>query len=226
MNIILHKVKKSKDFVGLDKSVVLQNKFILQKLYQNHPEFKNIIGSNGKEKRLTTPIFSQLSVFTDSQQTENDVQILGLIKNKREYRWINRNYLEEHKNLDYYKVILPKSNGSGAIGETLSTPLIGQPLIGHTQSFISIGAFETNDEAEALLKYVKTKFARAMLGILKVTQHNPQSTWKYVPLQDFTSSSDIDWSKSVDDIDQQLYRKYGLTAEEIAFIEEKVQRME
>ena len=65
-----------------------------------------------------------------------------------------------------------------------------------------------------------------LLGILKVTQDNPQSTWKYVPLQNFTESSDIDWSKSVDDIDQQLYCKYGFNDEEISFIEEKVQRME
>lgn len=226
LNIILHKVKKSKDFVGLDKSVVLQNKFNLQKLYQDHPEFKNIIGSNGKEKRLTTPIFSQLSVFTDSKQTENDVQILGLIKNKREYKWINRNYLEEHKNLDYYKVILPKSNGTGALGEILSTPLIGESLIGFTQSFISIGTFLNYEEAEAAYKYINGRFARAMLGTLKITQDNNTDAWANVPLQDFASSSDIDWSKSVDDIDQQLYRKYDLNDEEIAFIEEKVQRME
>ena len=226
LNIILHKVKKSKDFVGLDKSVVLQNKFNLKKLYQDHPEFKNIIGSNGKEKRLTTPIFSQLSVFTDSQQTENDVQILGLIKNKREYKWINRNYLEEHKNLDYYKVIVPASNGTGAIGEILSTPLIGEPRIGVTQSFITIGTFSCYDEANSAYKYIKSRFARTMLGTLKITQHNHTETWANVPLQDFTESSDIDWSKSVDDIDRQLYHKYGLTDEEIAFIEEKVQRME
>ncbi|EIK80123.1 Eco57I restriction endonuclease [Gardnerella vaginalis 55152] len=226
LNIILHKVKKSKDFVGLDKSVVLQNKFNLKKLYQDHPEFKNIIGSNGKEKRLTTPIFSQLSVFTDNQQTENDVQILGLIKNKREYKWINRNYLEEHKNLDYYKVIVPASNGTGAIGEILSTPLIGEPLIGVTQSFITIGTFSCYDEANSAYKYIKSRFARTMLGTLKITQHNHTETWANVPLQDFTESSDIDWSKSVDDIDRQLYRKYGLNNEEIAFIEEKVQRME
>lgn len=226
LNIILHKVKKSKDFVGLDKSVVLQNKFNLQNLYQDHPEFKNIIGSNGKEKRLTTPIFSQLSVFTDSKQTENDVQILGLIKNKREYKWINRNYLEEHKNLDYYKVILPKSNGTGALGEILSTPLIGEPLIGFTQSFISIGTFLNYEQAEAAYKYINGRFARAMLGTLKITQDNNTDAWANVPLQDFASSSDIDWSKSVDDIDQQLYRKYDFNDEEIAFIEEKVQRME
>jgi hypothetical protein len=88
------------------------------------------------------------------------------------------------------------------------------------------GSFGTKAEAEACLKYVKSKFARAMLGVLKVTQHNPASTWKYVPLQDFTSASDIDWSKSIPQIDQQLYAKYGLDFDEIAFIEAQVKPMD
>lgn len=65
-----------------------------------------------------------------------------------------------------------------------------------------------------------------MLGILKVTQNNAKPTWKYVPLQDFTKNSDIDWSQSIPEIDQQLYKKYRLSPEEIDFIEEKVQEME
>ncbi len=65
-----------------------------------------------------------------------------------------------------------------------------------------------------------------MLSILKVTQHNPARVWKYVPLQDFSSTSDIDWSKPISDIDQQLYAKYGLDADEIAFIEDNVKPME
>ena len=65
-----------------------------------------------------------------------------------------------------------------------------------------------------------------MLGILKVTQDNNPETWAKVPLQDFTPNSDIDWTKSISEIDQQLYKKYGLSEEEIAFIEEKVQAME
>ena len=73
---------------------------------------------------------------------------------------------------------------------------------------------------------MKTRFARTMLGIRKATQHNPKDTWRLVPLQDFTSNSDIDWSRSVDEIDVQLYRKYGLDSSEIAFIEEKVRPME
>ena len=120
---------------------------------------------------------------------------------------------------------MPKANGTGAIGEVLSTPLIGEPLIGYTQSFIGIGSVSTESEAEAILKYVKSKFARAMLGILKITQDNPPERWALVPLQDFTLASDINWSKSVSEIDQQLYAKYGLSNEEINFIESHVKEM-
>ena len=73
--------------------------------------------------------------------------------------------------------------------------------------------------------YLQTKFARAMLGIKKATQHNPRSVWQYVPLQDFTPASDIDWSKSIPEIDRQLYAKYGLDEAEIAFIESHVKEM-
>ena len=128
--------------------------------------------------------------------------------------------------MEKYKGLVPKSNGSGAIGEVLSTPLIGEPLIGGTQSFLTIGAFVTQAEAESCLKYVKTKFVRTMLGILKATQDNPKDTWRLVPLQDFTSASDIDWTQEIEQIDRQLYRKYGLTPQEIAFIEEKVKPMQ
>ena len=65
-----------------------------------------------------------------------------------------------------------------------------------------------------------------MLGILKVTQDNNRATWAEVPVQNFTSNSDIDWSKSIHEIDQQLYKKYGLSDDEINFIETKVQGMD
>ena len=64
-----------------------------------------------------------------------------------------------------------------------------------------------------------------MLGVLKITQDNTRPTWKLVPLQDFTSSSDIDWSKPIPDIDRQLYAKYSLDEAEIEFIETHVKEM-
>ena len=72
------------------------------------------------------------------------------------------------------------------------------------------------------MKYVKSKFARALLNVLKVTQHNPAPKWKHVPLQDFTENSDINWDCSQSELDTQLYHKYGLSEKEIAFIEEKL----
>ena len=168
------------------------------------------MGRNGKKQKTDT----------------KNVKILGLISNNRIYKYIEEKFIEKHENLHKYKVLIPKSNGSGALGEVLSTPLIGEPLIGYTQTFISFGAFDNKEEAENLLKYIKTKFARVMLGSLKITQDNNKETWAKVPLQNFTSTSDIDWSQSIAEVDQQLYKKYGLSEEEIQFIESKVKEME
>lgn len=186
------------------------------------------------DARIAPSAFERMpALFTDKKPNDGHeyIQIFGLLKGERYYKWFRRDYVKEVPNLLKYKVMIPKANGSGAIGEVLSTPLCGVPLCGvplcgFTETFISIGETDSRDEAEATLKYVKTKFARTMLGILKVTQNNAKPTWKYVPLQDFTPDSDIDWSKSISDIDQQLYKKYGLTPDEINFIETHVKEME
>lgn len=154
------------------------------------------------------------------------MKYLGLISNKRTYYWGRKDYLDVPESFYKYKVFIPKANGSGALGEILSTPLIGEPLIGVTETFLSIGSFDTFEEVNNCLKYVRSKFARVMLGILKITQDNTKEKWQYVPLQDFTPShSDIDWSKSVHEIDLQLYHKYGLNEKEIDFIETHVKEM-
>ena len=179
-------------------------------------------------KAVSTNIFERYpEVFKDKVDSKPEyVQIIGREKNGRSVKYLKKEYLREHPNLLFWKIILPKANGSGALGEVLSTPLIGEPLIGYSQTFISIGKFDTKIEAEACFKYIKTKFARVMLGILKLTQDNPPATWAKVPLQDFTVNSDIDWTQSVADIDRQLYQKYDLSPEEIAFIETHVREMD
>ena len=95
-----------------------------------------------------------------------------------------------------------------------------------TETFSSMGSFSTEQEARNCIALIKTKFARAILGILKKTQHLTPDNWKYVPLQDFTPSSDIDWSKTIHEIDLQLYHKYGLDESEINFIETHVKEMD
>ena len=220
LNSILKKVSPFVKDNGLTSIIYVQNKFNLDTLNADFPE------KTRKDKRLESNIFSQYSIFTETRNSENQIKIFGLINNKRLFRYVDKKYLSlNHENLYKYKVLVPKSNGSGALGEVLSTPLIGEPLIGYTRSFIGIGAFSNKNEAENLMKYVKSKFARTMLGVLKVTQDNNADKWRLVPLQNFTSNSDIDWSKSIPEIDQQLYKKYDLSQDEINFIETKVQAM-
>lgn len=194
------------------------------KIYQDYPKDMEQIS----DRRIASNAFVKLPhLFTDEKPNDGleYIQILGRFKNERCFKWLHRAYLSEPENLGSFKVILPKANGSGAIGEVLSTPLIGEPLIGYTETFVAIGCFGNRLEAENCLKYVKSKFARTMLGILKITQDNTKEKWAKVPLQDFTADSDIDWSKSIREIDKQLYAKYGLSDEEIDFIESKVREM-
>lgn len=177
-------------------------------------------------KALSSTLFDRYPDIFKNNDDGSMVKIWGRNKAGRLYKYIKAEYVREHPNLMKYKVLVPEANGTGAIGEVLSTPLVGEPLVGYTQTFISVGAFSTREEAEACFKYIKSKFARVMLGILKITQHNAPATWRKVPLQDFTPQSDIDWSQSVADIDKQLYAKYKLSQEEIDFIEEKVRAMD
>lgn len=199
-------------------------------MHAAHPEASGKMSSDA-QFRVSTNSFEQLDfLFREAEPDEGEhVQLLGVIKNRRYYRWIRRDYLAGPDSFDRYKIAVPAANGSGSttdfFGVPLNNPTVLGPGVGATQTFLTIGSFETEQEAQACLKYVSTKFARAMLGVLKATQHNPASTWKHVPLQDFTTSSDIDWTKPIPEIDQQLYTKYGLDENEIAFIETQVKPM-
>lgn len=225
LSSINKKVQGDKNFESITSIIETQNKFDLDALYADYPAYKKIIGSDGRDKRLRQIIMERLDVFKEKPSEIEEVKILGLIEKKRAYRYISKKYIEDNDVLNKYKVFVASANGSGTFGEILSSPLVGKPKIGITQTFISLGSFESAQEADALLKYVKSKFCRTLLGILKITQGNNRDTWAKVPLQDFSSNSDIDWSKSIAEIDQQLYKKYSLTEEEIVFIEDMVQPM-
>lgn len=198
------------------------------KMHEDNPKVQAML-SKGHKYDFKSNVLTKLDGIIFYEQIPDKeseyIRIMGLVNGKRALRWIKRCYLKETENFSSYKVFVPKANGSGTLGEVLSTPMIGQPMIGHTQTFISIGNFTTEYEANACIKYIKTKFSRVLLGILKITQDNPPEKWHYVPLQDFTPASDIDWSKSVAEIDRQLYAKYGLDEKEIEFIETHVKEM-
>lgn len=232
---IVNKVTGGASFSSVTSIIYNQNRFNLEALYIDYPNLKNVVGSDGKERRLTSNSFNFISAFkcmdADKVNNDTDVKVLGLSDQTRTYKYINKKYLEHEDWLDCYKVFVPGSNGaSGTLSDKparmISKPVIGKPNEGMTQTFIGFGKFTTYFEAESCFKYIKSKFTRVLLGALKVTQSNKPQTWAKVPLQDFTKDSDIDWSKTIPEIDQQLYEKYGLSEEEITFIETHVKEMD
>ncbi len=209
---------------------------ILKSIQEKHPQIKKL-GPN-EEYEIKSSSFERTKwVFLDDEPKDGYLyyKILGNENGKRVFKWIKRDYLTprypNRNNIDKYKVLLSNADGAaGQIGKPIPARILGKtvvagPYTSSVPTFIGIGRFDTKQEAECLEKYIKTKFLRVLVGIMKITQHITPSSWKYVPLQDFTSSSDIDWSQSIHEIDQQLYRKYGLTQDEIDFIESHVKEM-
>ena len=227
LNSIKNKVMSSMDFDTFSKIVspsVLYR--FTDKMHEDYPDARERL-SKGHDYDVTSNVFVNLNnIFHNDMPTDgfNYIRILGRENGNRTYKYIREDYIKNCKSLDAYKVIIPHSYGGRVLGE-LGTPLIEKPLTGHTDTFLSIGSYTKRIEALNTLKYIKTKFARVMLGIKKITQSNVANKWEYVPLQDFTANSDIDWTKSISEIDQQLYKKYGLDKKEIEFVETKVKEM-
>ncbi|MRT92993.1 Eco57I restriction-modification methylase domain-containing protein [Ancylomarina sp. 16SWW S1-10-2] len=130
--------------------------------------------------------------------------------------------------IDKYKVFAPYANNIGTeLNDDNLNAFLGEPNSISTETYIVIGAnLELNKESSNnLVKYCYTKFTRFMHSLPKVSQHGTSKTYKFVPLQHFTSESDINWNKSIEDIDKQLYEKYKLSKEEVEFIEKMIKPM-
>lgn len=224
LNDIMFKVEHSNDFESLNKILFVRSSYkFTDLLISENPYLKGRVKQN-EERSMGSNVFERYpEVFSDDSKTDCEIKIYGRQNNTRVYKYIKAHYVNKVPNLTKWKVFVAKSNGTGALGEPLSEPVIAPPFSGHTQTFISFGCFESEQEANALVKYLKTKFARALLGIKKITQDNAtKEIWSKVPIQDFSNSSDINWNKPIDDIDLQLYRKYKLNSDEINFIESKI----
>jgi hypothetical protein len=132
--------------------------------------------------------------------------------------------------VSHYKIIVGRfvpSNGEMSVKpgdgyRVLTEPKILSPQEINTETYIDTAVFKTKEEAEHYKKYLHCKFTRYLLRQGVTSVNVTKECFAFVPMQDFSESSDIDWSKNVTDIDQQLYAKYGLTEEEIAFIESMI----
>ncbi len=164
----------------------------------------------------------------------NEVSSAEFFKNSCELRCKANviRYITEDKvtkNMDVfnaYKVFISKSAGA----PNTDKKVIGEPYIGGlksacTDSLIPIGKFDNLFEAESLQKYLKTKFLRYMVSLVKSSQNTTQIVYRFVPMQDFTGTSDIEWSKLINNIDEQLFDKYNLSIEEREHIKNSIKDM-
>lgn len=143
-------------------------------------------------------------------------------------------YIEENeisKNIDWiqkYKVLTPYSNNIGTElnDDNLNTVIADKNSI-CTETYLVIGADLNLDRisAENLSQYLKSKFVRYLHSLAKSSQHGTRITYRFVPLQNFTEESKINWELPINSIDQQLYAKYNLSDAEIEYIEGKIKEM-
>lgn len=198
---------------------------------ENKPSFSDLVSAM-RPYGLRGDFFSSPKKYglpeISSEPIENGITIYGLNKSqKRVKRYVPNDYpLPTKTYLSGYKLFMSRNQGSGILGEIFSEPVFANPNEACTETFVVIGCFDTKEESINCFNYIKTKFFRALVGIKKNDQGASRNVYQFVPLQDFTSSSDIDWTKSVSEIDEQLYRKYNLNKEEIAFIESMIRPMD
>lgn len=198
---IIHKIKNKNGFVSFTEITKGRNAF-------------GVVGKDIKK-------------ITKADPFDNSVQLQCAYE---EIRYIEREKITKNIELvDKYKIFTSKGNGgAGTLGDEKKVAILGKPFFANkntacTDSLIPIGDFETKEEALNLQKYMNTKFLRFVVGILKTSQNVYQNVYQFVPMQDFTDKSDIDWSKSLTDIDKQLFDKYSLSDEERKYINEKIE---
>lgn len=194
---------------------------IKHKVWKNKATSFETIVSSRKPYGLASDFFISPAKFGLPPISDTPIKcgysILGLAALKRVIKYIPKDYpLPKKDGINKYKLFITNSYGCGEIGEGPATPVLATPGELCTETFLEIGNFDTREEAENAMSYLKTKFFRCLVGIRKQTQHATKQVYHYVPMQDFSKP----WT------DEELYKKYNLTQEEIDFIESMIKPME
>lgn len=195
----------------------------------NFSSVDTIISSNTPFGIPTNPKASKKTPFKvySFKSPKHNTLLFHIEDNKRRTDFVAKADIKKNSD-DIEKAKVFITDGYGA-GESFPHQILGVPEFAPKNSVCSqsylYAAFDTEEQAHNFLAYIKTEFFRVLVSAIKITQSAPNRTYRFVPLQDFTSKSDINWSKSIADIDKQLYQKYKLTKEEITFIEDMIKPM-
>lgn len=174
------------------------------------------------ETSFSTIVSSQkpfgLRTFVKGDKTRSDIKSIKLYQNGG-IGYISLQEVERNvEQVNQYKVLISRAYNAGDNypHQIIGLPIISEPGSCCTETYISIGPFSTLDEANNVCSYIRTKFFRFMVSMIKVSQMASAFVYEFVPVQDFSKP----W------IDEELYAKYGLTNEEVAFIESMIKPME
>lgn len=191
---------------------------IYRKVNVKGPSFSSLISAQ-KPFGLRTYIKGHQS------RGKNDIVLYengGVSFIERERVTINQDWIPKHKVL----VTMAYGAGDEFPHQIINMPIYAEPNSCCTETYVVVGPFDSKETALNVINYMKTKLFRFLVMLRKHTQHASRSVYTFVPMQEFSLESDIDWSKSCSEVDQQLYKKYELTKQEISFIESMIRPME
>lgn len=219
------KLSESDLFISENKALALLNRLVTDNVIDMAYETSDIMLYKFVSERNP---FGFTTVEKDFKIKNFDGAITMFASKGKKY-YLNIDQIKKHRAwINKYKLFTPFANNIGTdLNDDNLNYIIGQPNEIANETFLTIGAdLDLNQQStDALGKYLQTKFVRLLISLAKANQNGTQKTYRFVPLQDFTANSDIDWTKSVSEIDQQFYMKYGLDDTEIQFIETHVKEM-
>lgn len=160
------------------------------------------------------------NVAVHGYYSEGDTKIVDA----KGYLYAKREFLNNQRLIDCYNVIVTHAVGSNGYVIPNTTRILekGEAC---SVTYLCIGGTADREKAERLLKYIKSRFVRFLILQTISGQNISASSFMFVPVQKFDETDGIDWLRSIAGIDEQLYKKYNLTMEEIAYIEKMVRPM-
>ena len=177
------------------------------------------------------PFMDQRKRFLlDDSLTKSDYYNVTVMVNKEVSVYVSLSNFQNENEVKRYKVLCGVNINEALYnspGNVLTNIRAIAPMQVASETWSLIAIFDNETETINCKKYVMTKLFRFLANLtVNVRATVTRNAFKYIPIQDFTMSSDIDWSQSISDIDRQLYKKYNLTDEEIAYIDNTIKSME
>ena len=163
---------------------------------------------------------SNFTEYKSSESTQNPIKLYGNKSNMKSTNgigYINKMHIKKHPEwLDKHKVLVPKATGNGHDSKVLATPIYSQPNSVCSHTYIVVNNFESKEEALNFISYIKTKFFRYLVSVVKNTQDATRGVYKFVPNLSMCQVWD----------DKKLYNEFKLTAAEVKHIEDSISVME